>query len=398
VARVLLAWELGANLGHLGQLALLAKSLRAHGHDPVFVLRDVTRAESIVGDFRFVQAPVWVPRGAASSVRPCSHPEIMAHYGFADCEGLLAMVKAWRRILEWAAPHAVVFDHAPTALLASRGLDLVRAQYGVGFSSPPRECPLPSFRVWQDVPLARLESSESRVLGTVNRVLRKLGEPPLGMLHELFDVDDDFLCTFAELDHYRGRAGGEYCGPVFHAERAAAPAWPGHGTKRICVYIRPDMPSFDVLAEALRGLPYAVLWIAPGADASVLRRRETARLRFTEKPVRLSRAAAEADAAVLYGGHGTTSAMLLAGVPLGLLPNHVEQMLVSRNVSRLGAGSVMSVAATPDEVRASIVSLVEDAHYRRSAAAFASKYASFDPQRTVDRIAAKISARCAAFA
>ena len=178
MARILFAWELGANLGHLGQLALLAKALRAQGHEPIFALRDVTRAESVVGGFPFVQAPVWPARPPAASMSPCSYPEIMQHHGYGDREGLLAMVKAWRQILQWTAPHAVVFDHAPTALLASRGLDLARVLYGVGFSSPPRRCPLPSFRVWEDVPAARLESSESCVLDTVNWVLRRFGERP----------------------------------------------------------------------------------------------------------------------------------------------------------------------------------------------------------------------------
>ena len=176
------------------------------------------------------------------------------------------------------------------------------------------------------------------------------------------------------------------------------PVWPGQGTKRICVYMRPEMPGFGVLCEALSTLPYAVLWIAPGADASVVQRYRSPRLVFTDKPVDLSRAAAEADAAVLYGSHGTTAAMLLAGLPLALFPNHVEQMLVSRNVARLGACAVLSPSALVDDVRASVVAIVEEPRYRQSAAAFAAKYASFDPWRVADRVARKVSARCAALA
>jgi UDP:flavonoid glycosyltransferase YjiC (YdhE family) len=398
VARILFAWELGANLGHLGQLALLAEKLRAQGHEPMFALRDVTSAERIAGGFPFVQAPVWPSRRPSASTSPCSYPEIMQHYGFADCEGLLAMVRAWRRLFEWTAPETIVFDHAPTALLAARGLPITRVLYGVGFSSPPRVCPMPNFRVWEDVPLARLESSESRVLETVNGVLTRLGEQSLRALHELFDADHDFLCTFPELDHYPGRRGGEYCGPVFQTEAPTMPVWPAQGTKRICVYMRQGMPGFGVLCEALSALPYAVLWIAPGADTAVMQRHQSPRLAFTDKPVDLSRAAAQADAAVLYGSHGTTAAMLLAGLPLALFPNHVEQMLVSGNVARLGACSVLSPSATVDDVRASVVAIVEEPRYRQRAVAFAAKYSSFDPQRVADCVARKISARCAALA
>jgi len=134
VARILFAWELGGNFGHLGQLALLASALRARGHEPILALRDVTRVESIVGDFPCVQAPVWPARRPVSPPSPCSYPEILEHYGYADREGLLAMVKAWRHILQWIEPHAVILDHAPTALLAARGRELAKILYGVGFS------------------------------------------------------------------------------------------------------------------------------------------------------------------------------------------------------------------------------------------------------------------------
>jgi UDP:flavonoid glycosyltransferase YjiC (YdhE family) len=129
-----------------------------------------------------------------------------------------------------------------------------------------------------------------------------------------------------------------------------------------------------------------------------MQRHQSPRLAFTDKPVDLSRAAAQADAAVLYGSHGTTAAMLLAGLPLALFPNHVEQMLVSGNVARLGACSVLSPSATVDDVRASVVAIVEEPRYRQRAVAFAAKYSSFDPQRVADCVARKISARCAALA
>jgi hypothetical protein len=73
-------------------------------------------------------------------------------------------------------------------------------------------------------------------------------------------------------------------------------------------------------------------------------------------------------------------------------------MLVSRNVARLGACAVLSPSATVDDVRASVVAIVEEPRYRQSAVAFAAKYASFDPRRVADRVAGKISAGCAAIA
>ena len=55
MARILFAWELGANLGHLGALVTLAKALRSRGHEAMFAVRDlaasatVAAPESLVG-------------------------------------------------------------------------------------------------------------------------------------------------------------------------------------------------------------------------------------------------------------------------------------------------------------------------------------------------------------
>ena len=229
------------------------------------------------------------------------------------------MVKAWRQVFRWAAPEAVVFEYAPTALLAARGLQMLRVMFGVGFSSPPRAHPLPSFRPWEEVPVQRLESSESLVLDCINWVLAKLDEPGLDALHELFDVDDDFLCTFPELDHYGPRAAAQYCGPIFPADNGSTPTWPNVGKKKIYVYIRPGMRSFIHLAKALNALPYSVLWIAPGVDTSLMRRFESPTLKFMREPVQLSAAFTQADAAVLYGSHGMTFRCTARGYTAGPL-------------------------------------------------------------------------------
>ncbi|MGZ8265955.1 MAG: glycosyltransferase [Burkholderiales bacterium] len=376
-------------------MVMLADRLQAQGHQVTFAMRDLTCAESALGRFEYIQAPLWRPRPSKLSLAPSSYAEILEHYGYVDRYGLLSLVKAWRTVFRWTAPDLVVFDHAPTALLAARGLKSDRVLYGVGFSSPPRVAPLPNFRTWTDVSPKRLEASESVVLKTINWVLGKLSLEPLAALFELFHVEDDFLCTFPELDHYGGRPASQYCGTVFDTENGAQPVWPDGGGKKIWVYIRPDMRSFHPVAKALSASAHSVLWIAPGLDSAARRRYESRALKFVSEPVHLARAAAEADAAVLYGGHGTVSAMLLAGVPMVLYPNHVEQMLVSQNVAKLGACPALAPRPTAEDVAASTESVLRDTRYRQSANAFASKYAGFDPHRVVDSIAGRIEHRLA---
>jgi len=64
-------------------------------------------------------------------------------------------------------------------------------------------------------------------------------------------------------------------------------------------------------------------------------------------------AAAECDAAVLSAGIGSVATLLRAGMPLALMPTHVEQAITAHNVARLGAG--VAPADGPREVAERIV-------------------------------------------
>jgi len=397
MARILFAWEFGANFGHLAQLLPLAAKLRSRGHQPVFAVTDVARAEETLGadGFEYLQAPMWRPRPPRPSVIPCSYSEILQHYGYLDPDGLLGLVKAWREIYRLVDPHVVLFEHAPTALLASRGFEAVRIIYGVGFCSPPRVSPFPSFRTWEDVPRLRLEASDAQVLDTVNVVLAKLRLRPLDALHELFEGDHEFLCTFPELDHYASRSAAQYSGAVFTRNEGDAAEWPQGGGKRVFVYLRPGMRAFGPVAEALADSGHSVLWIAPGVSDDTVKRYASHNLRFAREPVRLSGVATEAHAAVLYGSHGTVAAMLLGGVPVALFPAHVEQALLSRNVVRMGAGTMATPQASVPEMRKSLASVLDEPSFRERAGAFAHRYRHFDPKNVVARIARCVSEHCA---
>ena len=109
--------------------------------------------------------------------------------------------------------------------------------------------------------------------------------------------------------------------------------------------------------------------------------------------MKLAAAAAAADAAVLYGGHGTVSAMLLAGVPLAVAPTHVEQALVGQRVVHIGAGLLIPPKASAVQVRDGLERLLEPSSLREQAQAFARRYSNFNPRDTVAGIARDIKSR-----
>jgi hypothetical protein len=85
MSRILFAWELGANLGHLSRDVPVAEKLREAGHDVVFAVRDTRVAAEILTprQFDFIQSPVFLGR-AHLSEPPANYAEILEAEGWCD--------------------------------------------------------------------------------------------------------------------------------------------------------------------------------------------------------------------------------------------------------------------------------------------------------------------------
>jgi UDP:flavonoid glycosyltransferase YjiC (YdhE family) len=376
VGRILLVWQLGGNLGHITRLLGLAKKLRSRGHHVTFALENTQAAAGLLArhGFPFVQAPVL--RSTASDLprEPASYPEMLFHFGFAEPQALASATRAWRALYRDLTPDLIVFDHAPTALLAARGAGIPRVVFGTGFASPPPVSPMPSIRPWQDIPLQRLEASEQRALDTANAALRAVSAPPLRVFHDLFDVEENILATLPELDHYGARHNVRYWGPIFDSLEGGELHWPEGAGQKLFVYIRANCRAFSPLVATLRKADLRAVWFAPGIAPEAYARLQSSSLRIVSNPVSIASVARAADAAVLHGGHGTTAALLLRGVPLLLLPEHVEQFLLARQIR--DTGGILS--SGPAESAKAVDHLTGHASFSVQAKAFANKYNRLD--------------------
>lgn len=391
MSRVLCAWELGGGYGHIAALSPVARAFRARGHEVALALKDLFYAERILGQtgLDYLQAPVW-QHPPHDLPDPVSYAEMLFHVGYLDASILTGLVKAWRNLYRMLRPELLLVDHAPTALLAARGLDIRTVSLGTGFFIPPGTTPMPSIRPWLRLTDERLLSSEMRVLGEINKVLATLGVDPLDRLADLLAVDRDFLATYAELDHYGARDGADYCGPRFLREEGVEPVWPAGDGPRVFAYLKPQHRDFTAVVSALMNLPCRVLLHAPGLPVQERERLKGKNVMFSEQPVRMSSVAGQADLAICNSGHGTVAALLLAGCPLLLLPMQLEQILVARRVVELGAGYAVQPGDAPPDYAGLLDTLMRDRELRAKAAAFASRHADFDQSRQL----ADIVTRC----
>jgi hypothetical protein len=387
MSRILCVWELGAGYGHLSRFLPVALKLRERGHEVVFALRDLSRAEMFLGrhGFAFLQAPVWLPENVGLQL-PANYAEMLSSFGFLDQVGLAGMVKAWRQLYQVTEPDLLLIDHGPTALLAARGTRIRRALIGSGFGSPPRMSPMPPLRPWLKVPEERLIESEQRVLATANSVLGGLGVEPLQTLTGLFEVEEDFLCTFSELDHYPQRHGARYRGPIFASDEGVAPAWPSGASERIFAYLHPRYRDFEKVVEQLKALPYRTLMHAPGLSDKQIKKYQAQNLAFSPEPVRVTEASRECDLVICHGGPSTVAASLLAGRPVLVLHLQLEQLLLANNVVRLGLGKTVNPDSKTPNYRQLIRDMLADSGFAERARQFAAKYADFSLLKQLDVI------------
>jgi len=364
--RVLMAWELGAGLGHVTPLLALARALRARGHEVTFALRAQEHAARIAAEgFLFMQAPA-APPGNAQPVRYRCFAELLLGEAFASEAGALAAARAWRYIFSALRPQLLLADHAPAALLAAHGFGLPAVTFGTPFTAPPAAARLPSFI--PDIQVA--ERFDALLLDRLNAVQKALATPPLQAAGELYRGASPLVCSYPGLDCFGPRPAGHYVGAMEADAGPSAPAWPQGAGPRFLVYLRPAPllgALFDVLARRrVRVIAHIPGWSATGLTAP-------ANVHVSPVPLRMSALLGDCDAVASYGGNGVVVQALAAGKPLLLLPTHVEQLLNATAVEALGAGKVFLPGAGAADLEPHIEAFAPEGALRAAAEAFAQR-------------------------
>lgn len=383
MSKILFAWEFGANLGHLTRDLPLARACRDAGHEVLFAASDLRTAAALLyaERFRLLQAPLLRPI-AKRPAHPVNYADMLLHAGYDDGAALAGALGGWRSLMELVRPALVVYNHAPTALLAARMAQCPVLLVGTGFEIPPATAPLPSFRPWQAIPEPLLHGAEAKALAQVNPHLARCGQTPLAKLSDLFPQSQVQLTTFAELDPFGPRPHADYIGPVHALPGMPAVAWQRRTAQRVFAYLRPGVPGCENLLAALQALDAEVICAVPGLPPEWQARH--GRLRFLSHPVDLAALLPQADLAITYGA-GTIATALLAGVPVLLVPQVVEQYLAGLPLERTGAGRMLHAQRTTEQCAALLHELLTDARYREAARCFAQEHVDFSVEDALRR-------------
>lgn len=320
-----------------------------------------------------------------------TYADIVLRFGYAEPRALFGLVGGWREAMRLTGARLVLADHAPTALLSARSMGLPVMLFSNGFTAPPRRSPLPNMRPWAPLPERTLKQLDATALVAINQVLTRYHCAPMARLADLFDVAEEALVTFPELDHYADRGPARYWGSLPSAGTGHRVAWPPGRTPRLFAYLRPESPHLEAVLAALLDLGQSTVVYFPNMPRAMASRFVAAHLHFLDRPADIEQMTREADAAITYASLATTTAFLLAGKPLLMLPGHLEQFLVARRVEEMGAGRMVNPEQPAGDLRGVIADLINRPSWCANARAFAAKYAAFDQRAVIGNLVRRIA-------
>lgn len=389
MSRILIAWEMGANYGHLASCLHIAKALRERGHSVVFSVRDCHIAAELLLPARlsFVQAPI-ASRKQHLSRPPGNYSEVLLGEGYGDRLTLLGLVNAWRSLFKLCRPDVVLAEYAPSAMLAARSLNTPCLSIANGFGAPPSISPLPSIRPWEAIPMDRLVRADKVLNDSIDAVMSTVGAHDAPTLAGIFE--NTLLCTFEELDPFGPRQQDRYIGPIFDLPNVRIEHWTGNESKKVLAYLRPDMPGFSALMEALSAVKANVICVVPGLRPERSAQFASRNLRIFSAPLSLNGLLNDADAFVTYGGSNVVCQALLSGVPLVIAPRFVEQYLNAKCAQAIGVAFVMEHELRRENFLTALETVLENDAYRSNAKQFAEKHKGYDVTQAIERMVKEV--------
>ena len=347
---ILCAWEIGGELGHISRFSAITKALELEGHHIVLAFKDLSRAYPLFVDTNatLMQAPVWLPKVTMQRPIACLADTLLC-MGYLEDESLDCLVQAWESIVDLVKPDLVIFDYAPTAMLALLNNSLPKILIGTGFADPVAGQSIVDWRpcVSED---GLVQRQEQMVLEKINSVLERRHQLHLAHMTDLFAVNHTVISTFPELDLYSGRKEADYCvGPTSKLVNTKVD-FICKDRPRILAYLKPAHPNIDMLITALARCKASVFIACPKGAPDLFKPHISDRFQFSTDLVDLQDAMGQVD---LFVGHGNASSCkesLIAGNPMVILPIQLEQLLTGRKLQEAGFGVLVEKIPGVDEL------------------------------------------------
>lgn len=297
---------------------------------------------------------------------------------------------AWQELLDALRPDLLVADHAPAALLATRGAAYPKAAIGNGFTLPPLGSPMPSLQPWLPVPESHLRALEEQWLAAVNAAL-PTGTLPLASVAGLFDGIERLFCIEPELDHYTPQPGQDYLGAIQPDQPLPAPPW-GDERTGIFVYLPAQNRFLTSVLHTLRELRLPTLAYITGASGLAEAEPAGSSITYLSGLVDLNKVASRCRLAILHGGTLSVSQLLRQGVKVLICPQDLEKALLAQRLTAQHLAFALNWFSPDDNQPATKINVVLDAPTPSGLTAFVQRHQPVPDAQPVLRAADRLQA------
>lgn len=372
--KILFCWELGVELGHLGQFYAIINELLARDYKIYFIVKDLSKVSTFNWPNKviFLQAPIWLPR-LSKPIKNKSFAEILVYKGYHSPAALMPLVEAWHNLFKLIQPDALIFDHSPTALLASSNLGIPRIILSNAFLTPPAGTPPQNIRPWESVDKNSIEENERYIVKVINKVAGDVNLPTIQYVSDLFNVEKVILAGFSELDFYKKyRTNVSYKGSTIAIAGFEKPIWPSYLSNiKIFAYLRYGNEQAEKALSILSSLDASVICYYVGAKSEDYKKYTSEKMIISNKPFDLTLAYKEADVVVSHGGIGMVHSALQAGCPMILFPLQLEQQNTAYVLEKMKIAAVVLGTTSLDVAIEKVHDFFNTPIYFESAKSFA---------------------------
>jgi len=393
MATILLTWELGGNAGHVHPLGALASELIRRGHRAIVAVKDLSAGEKYLAPLgiEFIQAPVWLGRVNPKTPPAINFAELLMRVGYLDIDQIAGQIRSWITLLKSIKTDLILADHSPSVLLAAQVLEIKAAPLGTSFFAPPDHPLMASIQPWAKFPKERFESSEATILGNINQALLQCGGKSLDHLAKVFVASHNYLLTFPETDHYLTRTDTPYWGLIQSSKNAPEPIWPKHPGPKVYVYMKHGSKPYKTLVNGLKQLGWPSLIVSRGITEEQAKTFSAENITFCPDLVNLASVAQQADVAISNCNHGTAVELLQRGCKQLVIPEQIEQAMLSHRLSKQGLA--ISAGSELDSYRESIESVHNSQTLASKVKQFNQTYGKIKPDKQLFALVSDIEKR-----
>ncbi len=364
--KILFCWELGDDLGHLCQFYSIAHELLKRNNEVFIAVKDLSNIKNFKWDshIKFLQAPIWLPR-LRKPVKSRCYAEILIYKGYHSPSSLQALVEGWTSLFNLVKADAIIFDHSPTALLASSALGIPRLILSNPFVTPPPGTPPQNIRPWEDTDQLAIEESERYIVSVINNVAASYGFPSVNYVSDLFATEKVILSGTREIDFYRHVRGriNYIKKSTLSAAGLVEPQWGSIFTTKIFAYLKYGNEQAELMLSILASIEANVICYYAGAKKEHYDQFLSDNMHISNMPFDLTSVYNEVDVIVSHGGMGMVHSALQFGCPMILLPLQLEQQNTAYFLDKMKMAVVISSKATEEEMRKSIHQLFNSPIY-----------------------------------